>query len=595
MSAEGEQSATRSSAAPLGSVAASGAAVSVVPGSSARSSTVSSPPGSSRAFRLELTAFALLALLPLVPYLVFLLDVGAPRYTIFADHALMEHETLHVFQGDTLLGLGSRFRWHHPGPLLFYFCAPFQKLWGSSSTGFYTGTWALAALSAAAPVIATRLVAGRAHAIGVLAVTLAWFAAFGNLAVNPWVRTVVVLPFMAYFVLMALFARGSSACALPGVLFGAVVVQTHVASASTVGVVGVLATAVFLVGARRRGPIRRSDLVWLGAMAVGALVVFAPLAIEQLRAPPGEGNISRLLAFARDRQEPLRPWSVAFKNWVLATSWLPDRLLERSLLREGALPAVMRWDPVPVGISRTAGVLALLHVVAVAGAIVVALRRRDVSSLALLALGALGSVLAASALRALVGEEHYSLIVWTTVPSSVAWIGVATTAASALAVRLPRLSAVRVRALVAGGLVLAAIPTALNRSWLARNPEAPGTFPAAAPSLRAVLGAVEDRLARDGAVPVVHMMGAWTWATAVVLELEKDGVDVRIADADTWSYAGAKTARGAPRALHLYFEIPVDPLPVAPCVELLAARAEVKVFVSEADVATCAPSAPADR
>ncbi|MCW5833349.1 MAG: hypothetical protein KIS78_13185 [Labilithrix sp.] len=552
-------------------------------------------PGSRASRALELAGLALLALLPLVPYLVFLLDVGAPRYTIFADHALMEHETLHVFRGETLLGLGSRFRWHHPGPLLFYFCAPFQKLWGSSSTGFYVGTWTIAALSAAAPVVATRLVAGRAHAIGVLAVTLAWFAAFGNLAVNPWVRTVVVLPFMAYFVLMALFARGASACALPGVLFGAVVVQTHVASASTVGVVGVLATGAFLAGAYRRRSLRRRDLAWLGAMLVGALVVFAPLVIEQLRAPPGEGNVSKLLAFARERQEPLRPWSVAFKNWVLATSWLPDRLLERSLLHEGALPAVMRWEPVPVGISRTAGVLAFVHVVAVAAASVVALRRRDVPSLALLALGALGSALAVSALRALVGEEHYSLVVWTTVPSNVGWIGVATTAASALAAKLPRLSARRTRALVALGLVAAAIPTALNRSWLARNPEAPGTFPDAAPSLRALLGAVEQRLAREDAVPVVHMMGAWTWATAVVLELEKDGVDVRVADADTWSYAGVKAAQGAPRVVHLYFEIPADPLPVAPCVELLAEEAHVTAYASATDVVTCAKSAEADR
>ncbi|MBX3204652.1 MAG: hypothetical protein KF764_06255 [Labilithrix sp.] len=548
----------------------------------------------SRAFALELAGFALLALLPLVPYLVFLLDVGAPRYTIYADHALMEHETLHVFRGDTLLGLGSRFRWHHPGPLLFYLCAPFQKLWGASSTGFYVGTWTIAAFSAAAPVVATRLVVGRAHAIGVLAVTLAWFAAFGNLAVNPWVRTVVVLPFMAYFVLMALFARGASACALPGVLLGAVVVQTHVASASTVGVVGVLATGAFLVGARRRRSLRRKDLVWLGAALVAALLVFAPLVIEELRAPPREGNISKLLAFARNRPEPLRPWSVAFKNWVLATSWLPDRLLERSLLEEGSLPAVMRWDPVPIGISRTAGVLAFVHVVAVAASGVVAFRRRDVPSLALLALGALGSVLAASALRALVGEEHYSLIVWTTVPSSVAWMGVATTVASALAARLARLPARRVQALVVLGLAVAAIPAAWNRSWLARNPEAPGTFPGAAPSLRAILGAVEDRLAREDAVPVVHMMGAWTWATAVVLELEKDGVDVRIADADTWSYAGARTAAGAPRALHLYFEIPVDPLPVAQCVELLVAHADVKAYASATDVVTCAPSALVD-
>ena len=116
-----------------------------------------------RASRIELACFALVALLPLVPYLAFLLAEGAPRYTLHADFALIEHEVRHVFLGDTLLGLGSRFHWHHPGPAFFYLCAPFTALFGSSSTGLYVGTWVLAAFSAAAPVVTVRLYASRAY------------------------------------------------------------------------------------------------------------------------------------------------------------------------------------------------------------------------------------------------------------------------------------------------------------------------------------------------------------------------------------------------------------------------------------------------
>lgn len=544
----------------------------------------------SRALRLELVCFALVALLPLVPYLTLLLVEGVPRYSVYADLALMEHEIRHVWSGETLLGLGSRFRWHHPGPALFYLCAPFQALWSPTSTGMYVGTWFIAALAAVAPVVAVRLQATRAHAIGVLAVYLAWFAAFGNLAVNPWVRTVVVLPFLSYVVLMAVFARGGTGALLPAALLGLVVTHTHVASVSTVGAIGGIAVVSFVVSKRRGGRITRRDWTWIAVTAGVVALFFVPVVVEQLRAPPRAGNISKLLRFASGRNEPLRPWGEAFKNWALATSWLPDRLLSATLLEEGLLPEVMRWEPVPLGISKTARAILGVEVVAVLASAIVALRRRDAASLTLLAFGVVGSAFAVSSMRAILGEQHYSLIFWTIVPGTVAWMGVFTTFASALAPKIERWRAESphvLRALVGLGLLAALTSAGFNRQWLGRNPRAPGSSPEMAPVLEAILGTIHERLAKEDAVPVIHMMGGWTWATAAELELEKDGIDVRIADVDTWSYAGAKTAAGAPRAIHLYFEIPADPLPIAPCLELLAQHGAVKAYASAVDVTAC--------
>src|SRR5262249_46029952 len=98
-----------------------------------------------RPTRRETLAFALLAVVPLIPYLLVLFP-SVPRYTSIADFALIEQHVRHVSVGETLLGLKSRYDWHHPGPLFFYCVAPFTVAFGRTSTGLYVGSWALVAL-----------------------------------------------------------------------------------------------------------------------------------------------------------------------------------------------------------------------------------------------------------------------------------------------------------------------------------------------------------------------------------------------------------------------------------------------------------------
>src|SRR5262245_61181684 len=116
----------------------------------------------------EVLVFALLAVLPILPYLVFVLRHGVPRFALGGDFALLEQATRHVWRGETLVGASSRFRWHHPGPLFFFLVAPFQAVFGEASTGLYVGTCAVNAAAAATLVGTTRAWAGRATALAAL-------------------------------------------------------------------------------------------------------------------------------------------------------------------------------------------------------------------------------------------------------------------------------------------------------------------------------------------------------------------------------------------------------------------------------------------
>ena len=90
-----------------------------------------------RTRRLEAVALGLLAALPVVPYLTFVLRFGVPRFELFGDWAGIEQATRSVWRGETLVGSMSRFDFSHPGPLFFYVAAPFETAFGEASTGIF--------------------------------------------------------------------------------------------------------------------------------------------------------------------------------------------------------------------------------------------------------------------------------------------------------------------------------------------------------------------------------------------------------------------------------------------------------------------------
>lgn len=536
----------------------------------------------------------LVAALPTLPYLLTVVGAGVPRFGLFGDVALLEQATRHAWSGGALLGPYSRFHWHHPGPLFFFVVAPFQRAFAPSSTGLYVGTWLVCAASAAALVTSTRLLARRAHAVAALIVVLAWLAAFGNVSANPWNPLVVTLPLMTFLVSAAMLARGKTAAAPLAAFFGALAAQTHIATVSTVGVCAFAAVASFFVHARRRrgsasAPLlARADRRRLAVAAVITLVVWAPPVVEQLTAE-AEGNLTLVAAFFRHPPAPRRPWGDALVDWATATSWLPERLARGTLAREAYLPMVTRWDAMPARATPTAWTIALAHLALLAVSGFAAKRRRDGASLALLAMGALASVVAWSSLRAVVGTSYYYLAFWTTAGGAVGWLGVLSTAASAArsaGLARPRLSARAQRAVAVAALVACAWTTAAQTAWLSRSPAAPMSYPLARDALREAHADLRARLGSERAA-VVHVEGAWDVAQAMVLELEKDGVDVRVPRAERWLYAGVRSPDGAPQPLHVWFSTAALPLERARCLDAPATHGEISTYTSPRDLGPC--------
>jgi hypothetical protein len=539
---------------------------------------------------LEAIALGLLAALPTVPYLCFLLRAGVPRFGLFGDFALLEHTTRHVWSGDALLGPYSRFRWHHPGPLFFYIAAPFQALFGTTSTGLYVGTCFVNGGSAAAIVIQARLFAHRTHAVAALLVTLAWFAAFGNVTANPWNPLVIALPMTAYLVAAAMMARGESGALVPAAFFSALVMQTHIAVVTTVVATGALALVGFIYVAHRERVTRNAFVVdrqvWRRlALATATLVLlFLPPLIEQILS--AEGNLTLIQRFFFvARPEAYKPLSTTLAHWGNATSWLPDRAFNGALMKEGFIPTVMRWDAMPETLGPTARAWMAIHLVLLTSAALFAKRRNDGASLALLVVGALGNAIAVTALRAIVGVSYHYLVFWTTAASSLVWIGIIGTG-----LRFVEETARRRRLVQVVGVLLllglATGTTSMQRTWFAEHPVPPASRPAESADLLAVYAELRARLADRTAV--IHSEGAWDMSYATLLELEKDRIEVRVPARDRWLYSGLRSSDGLPRPLHVWYATTPLPLPLAGCLELVKKSGDISLYVSENEPATCA-------
>lgn len=231
------------------------------------------------------------ALLPVVVYAVAVAWHARDHAMLGGDLALLEMGTRSAFGFDAELGPYSRFGWNHPGPMLFYWFAPFYFATGQSIGGLGV---------AAVTLLLTCIVAIVATAARVVGRTGAWVAAFLVVAFvavtgtawfdNMWNPTIVVAPvIVAGVTAAAVFA--DRPWFLPGfVLAASFSVQTHIGAAPAVGVFALVALAGAIAGLRRdldrfRRPIVASVLLTAALWAVPAQ--------EQLTATPG--NVSQII------------------------------------------------------------------------------------------------------------------------------------------------------------------------------------------------------------------------------------------------------------------------------------------------------------
>jgi hypothetical protein len=520
------------------------------------------------------TILIALTLLPMIPYVVILAAKGVPRFDLVADLAWMEYDTRHVFHGDTLLGLSSRFGWSHPGPLLFYAAAPFEAALGP--VGLYAATCVLTGGAITTIVYALHRFASRHHAVVASFVLLVWQAAFGNVLVNPWVRTVVVLPLFAHVVLTALFMRGTAEVAILAVCLGCVAAHTHVSTLPAVAIVSAVGVASFAI-ARRRRPLDRRERAHVVVAALLFVLSSVPPFVEQLRGH--DGNLSKLAVFFAHRSEPYKPLAAALTHGSNAGFWIVRRVLGADLPRDSAIAFGMRWDEVPLRVQPWAVVVSIARSSLMLVSIVIARRRKDFVNLALLSIALVSDALSILAIGAIVGEVQFSLLFWITAPVAVGWMGVLST----LTKELPARSALVALAIVSIGAL------ALQTRWLARHPFAPASYPEGRATRQSVYASLRERLDRTGAAPVVHLEGAWPIAVSMILELDRDRVPLCIGERERWGFPGARGSCNHP--LHVWFGDRFSPLPseMRACVETIASAGELDLYGASGDVTKCTP------
>lgn len=189
-------------------------------------------------------ALAIAAVLAIVLYA----HVTPPIITD-SDIALTELYTQLATHGRVFVGPYSRYGWNHPGPLYFYIQAPFYAAAGHRAASLYAVALAINLFA-----IATLAwcVLRKANWLASLFLTgaclvFAWRAPM--LLASPWTGHIPILPTLAFVIVCAGIASGSTTWLPLAVCLGSFAVQTHVGFAPTVVVL--LVSSVALVALRK--------------------------------------------------------------------------------------------------------------------------------------------------------------------------------------------------------------------------------------------------------------------------------------------------------------------------------------------------------
>ena len=351
---------------------------------------------------------------------------------------------------------------HHPGPLLFDLLAP--PVWLFGPRGVAVG---MAVLNVASVLLiawgAWRRGGPLYVAVAMVATSALLWSMGSELLFDPWNPHGVLLPFLAFLVLVWCAGAGDAAALPFAAVVGSVALQTHLSYSLLVPVLGLWGVAALVVAARRAPPggtVRRGLRKWGPVGLVVLLLCWAQPLGQQLFGD-GPGNLTELLGSAGESGRSVGPRLAARMTARIVTD---PPFFFRPSFREGWNPSasiVVRPGSADLpGLPLAMGGLALLAVVLVALAWV-ARRRRDrpVVLLVVTALIAVGAAVATAA-RAPLGEFGIPLhnYRWLWPVSAFVLLAVLV----AVAGRVPRRlvpGAVLVAVLVAGAFSVANLPT----------------------------------------------------------------------------------------------------------------------------------------
>lgn len=466
--------------------------------------------GGSRYGRLVLAA----AFLPfLAPVVAVVRQLGG-GYAPAGDLAGIEVAVRDVGRHSVLLGAYSRFGWHHPGPLLFFWLAGPYRLLGSSSAALELVALLtnLACMLGCALLVRRRVgVAGMLWALLVLAVYL--HVLEPSFLRNFWNPFLPLLPFLLYALLCWSAVEGDRWAVPAAAGLASFCIQAHVGY--TVGVVAVAVAAAaaaavrYFLRAEARPTLPGRQL---GVTVVVLALLWAPPLAQELSGHPG--NLT-LLARYFARQHP---------DWSLWEGW---RQVGTAVGRLPAAVAGITTRPgheapptLPTGCD-VAGAAVLL------GGAVRAARRRDGVRLRLLGLATVLAGAGAFAVSRVVGPLFPYLVQWLWAVGVLVWVaaGASLLAESAA---LPRV----LRLVGAGAALLALVGWASVDAVAAARSE-PEAVPDAIPLTRAVvswLGLQRGETVEVAPAGTVHpsLLGTLEGVGAVYLQLERQGVDAQV-------------------------------------------------------------------
>ena len=209
-----------------------------------------------------------------------------------ADDAFIFRRVADVGGAHTpLVGVYSRYGWHHPGPLLFLLLAPFERLGGPG--GLLVGAAAINLACLAGALVTAFRRGGAALVIWVgLFVAVLVHALGPTLLIDPWNPWLPVTGLVWFFLVAWSVGCGDSAMWPWLIGLGSWEVQAHLGFAP---VVGALLALAFVVGRGWRFSWRGA---WRPALAVGLVAWAGPL-IQQVAGHPGN-----LLAIVRYVHRP---------------------------------------------------------------------------------------------------------------------------------------------------------------------------------------------------------------------------------------------------------------------------------------------------
>lgn len=204
-----------------------------------------------------------------------------------------------ALHGRQFVGAWSRLGLYHPGPLWFYWAAPFQAAAGDQPAGLFLAALMLVSVCSVATVLVVTRALGPMHGLVAAVVVL---AAIHQLSIAglayPWNPTIVILPVTLGMVCAAsTCSSGSYWTAGGAVVTGAVVAQAHLGGLVLGGalvVVGLLAP----IAVRHRMGGRQRWGAW-SVVVLLSLVPWIPVLYDQVA---GVGNFGSVVGYAVDGQ-----------------------------------------------------------------------------------------------------------------------------------------------------------------------------------------------------------------------------------------------------------------------------------------------------